>query len=603
MTITPTHLPIGQLFQQNFIFRVPKYQRYYAWDAEEIEDFLKDLDLCVSERRANRPRHHFLGGIVTVASPLPGSARRNVEVVDGQQRLATFTLLAFALREAMRDLAQQVNQGAADSPHDYLNTRSEALWRQYGSFQDSVALQVVEVSRLELSKPDRDFFDALLSGTPLVPTRRSHEMLLNAYRDIGAHLADWVAAQPTDVEKAEVLSFVDAVLATDWTVIHMEASDRKEAYMLFQVLNDRGAGLTEGELLRAKTLEILDHGGLPAQQDLVEAAWDDILAIPPERVGEGLRWIYNSWTEKRPGKASLFDDFLAARYPMHAQAQLTQVQAATVVANTNSLKDDFARMSLILDGNWPYSAPHPQVTAWDRDRLRLLIVELKLLACMPLLIAASTLDQAVFAEIVRTLERFMFRYKVIMNARIESAMRVYWKHARIIRENPGAFAVAALTAELQALLDQHAPDALFTSRLDELKYTKTATNKPLKYLLLTLDAYEPWYAAGHAGTPVADKTRVADPAQNTLEHVYPQSSAAPDPLLEPKVNSLGNVAVLSPADNGAAGNHPFAIKQPILAQSLYRLNRWIGARPLWDAATVDARQTLLKDMAAAVFRL
>ncbi|WP_369009927.1 DUF262 domain-containing protein, partial [Escherichia coli] len=38
------------MFQQNFIFRVPKYQRYYAWGDEQIEDFLKDLEVCLAKR-------------------------------------------------------------------------------------------------------------------------------------------------------------------------------------------------------------------------------------------------------------------------------------------------------------------------------------------------------------------------------------------------------------------------------------------------------------------------------------------------------------------------------------------------------------------------
>jgi hypothetical protein len=89
LAITPTHLTVGQLFEHNFIFRVPKFQRYYAWGEEQIEDFLKDLDVCVAKRRLGTQQHHFLGGIVTV-SISPNSVRRDVEVIDGQQRLATY---------------------------------------------------------------------------------------------------------------------------------------------------------------------------------------------------------------------------------------------------------------------------------------------------------------------------------------------------------------------------------------------------------------------------------------------------------------------------------------------------------------------------------
>ncbi|TIV75533.1 MAG: DUF262 domain-containing protein, partial [Mesorhizobium sp.] len=45
MTIHPALESVGHLFGSNLIFRVPRYQRYYAWTAEQIADFLNDLDL------------------------------------------------------------------------------------------------------------------------------------------------------------------------------------------------------------------------------------------------------------------------------------------------------------------------------------------------------------------------------------------------------------------------------------------------------------------------------------------------------------------------------------------------------------------------------
>lgn len=600
MTITPTHLTVGQLFQQNFIFRVPKYQRYYAWGEEQIEDFLKDLDVCVSKRRVGGLHHHFLGGIVTVSTPTPGSVRRNVEVIDGQQRLATFSILAHELARAMKTLAAVCNPDAQDCPAAFLQTSADGLWRQYESFPDTIALRVEEVPRLELSKPDQVFYAQLMAEQGPNPTRRSHEMLKEAKGRIAAKLAKMIEVG-SDVQKAQELSYVSEVLANDWTIIHMAADQRHEAYMLFQVLNDRGTGLTEGELLRSRTLEILDNGGTDAQSQTVEDAWDAILAGKPEEIGEGLRWIYSSYEAKRPGKTTLYDEFMDTRFPMHTVAQLTGQQATNVVSTTIGLKGDFERMSAILEGRWPYPAPIPQVTAWDRDRLRLLIPELKLSVCMPLLIAASSLTQPLFAQVVHVLERFMYRYKIVVNARIEPAMRVFLNQAKIIREQPATFSVDTLSTQLRVLQDQHAPEALFRNRLDEQKYTNSATTKPLKYLLLTLDSYEAWFANGGAGTPTANKTTVADFSANTLEHVYAQNTPNFIAAMTDQIHMLGNLAVLSPADNGAVGNQTFAVKKAILANSPSPLNRRIATENVWESAQVDARQAYLKDMAVRIF--
>jgi hypothetical protein len=604
MAISPHHLTVGQLFQQNFIFRVPKYQRYYAWDDDQIDDFLKDLGSCVAARRAGGRKHHFLGGIVTVTTMATGTVRRNVEVIDGQQRLATLTILAHELSAAMKTLATQVDETAANSPKAFLETSAASLWRQYESYQDAVALNMVEVARLELSKPDEAFFAQMLdeaSAAP-VPTRTSHERLARAKERIRSKLASWVHGG-SDIERAATLSFIADVLGSDWSVIHMGADQRDEAYMLFQVLNDRGTSLTEGELLRSRTLEMLDAGGTPQQSQMVEEAWDKILVGRPDDIGEGLRWIYASYEAKRPGKTTLYDDFLASRYPNHSAGQLTGPQATAVVAATQSIKADFDRTADILEGRWPYQTAAAQVTTWDKDRLRLLIPELKLVITMPLLIATSALDQQVFARVVHLVERFMYRYKIVVNARVEPASKVFLKHAKIARDTPSAFDVATLKTDLAALISSHAPEALFRARLFEQRYTTTSTTKPIKYLLLTLDAYMPWYRAGGSGPATPTKTTVADFAHNTLEHVHAQNAVPADPAMTTLVNDLGNLAVLSQADNAAAGNQPFPAKRAILAASLSPLNRDIGAQQAWSIAEVAARQGLLTDLAVSVFAI
>lgn len=55
MLITPTYIAIGRMFEQNFLFEVPKYQRYYAWEPEQVNDFIRDLDGIL----ANSEKDHF----------------------------------------------------------------------------------------------------------------------------------------------------------------------------------------------------------------------------------------------------------------------------------------------------------------------------------------------------------------------------------------------------------------------------------------------------------------------------------------------------------------------------------------------------------------
>ncbi|WP_207002077.1 DUF262 domain-containing protein [Trinickia mobilis] len=600
MNIKPTHLSVGQLFSHNLIFRVPKYQRYYSWASEEIDDFLKDLDACRKARQAQTPRPHFFGGLVTVSKPFPGSARQNLEVIDGQQRLASFVMLVVQLRRAMEKLSTSVNSGSQPLKK-FLKAKANTLVSQYETFMDTINLEVVPIPRLELSKPDKDFFTELLSDQHATSTRESHKLLAEAYKRIGQHLDEVVATEHSDKKRAEALAVIAEVLEEDWTVIHMATHTRTEAYMLFQVLNDRGMGLTEGELLRAKTLEVLDSGGTATQQQTVENSWDDILGTEPERIEQGLRWLFSSHKGSRPGKTTLFDDCLDFFFPMHRETPLSKASASKLTDTVLKIQTEFRLMTKILEGSWPYTLAAP-VSKWDADRLRLLVVELKHTNCIPLLVSACQLTQKQFAEIVQMLERFVFRYKAIVNAHIGPATSVYQKHALEIRNNPKAYQTKLLRQALEQLLALEADDSKFRTRLSELEYSRATSNKPLKYFLMTLEHYAAWYSAGAKKSPACmDKSRIFDFSNGTIEHVYPANAALKDAALEPLIDSLGNLTILGPGDNGAIGNQDFSMKKAVFGKSNISINRTIADSTHWNVAALNAHKERLLDMALKVF--
>ena len=188
MSIHPALESVGHLFGTNLIFRVPRYQRYYAWDAEQIGDFLTDLDLCLKARVAGTPREHFFGGLVTVRTNVDGSSRQNMEVIDGQQRLASFSMLAAQLRNSALQLAESIDITVPDNPKAFLVAFAKTLKAKFERYEDKIKLQVVEIDRLELSKPDLVFFKDLIEGRNPTASRTSHKLLKQAWDRIGAKL-------------------------------------------------------------------------------------------------------------------------------------------------------------------------------------------------------------------------------------------------------------------------------------------------------------------------------------------------------------------------------------------------------------------------------
>ena len=153
MNIEPTYASVGDLFAYRPMFFIPKYQRAYAWDLESISDFIKDLNKCFTQRKNNAPMNHFFGGILSVKHSVAGTINQHkYEIIDGQQRIATFTLLILCIIESYQQIKQE-----AESSNDTNNTpiverRINALSERFLKFTQEVQRVVNTVRVLELSR-------------------------------------------------------------------------------------------------------------------------------------------------------------------------------------------------------------------------------------------------------------------------------------------------------------------------------------------------------------------------------------------------------------------------------------------------------------------
>src|SRR4051812_13812050 len=90
----PERLRMGDLLGNRIPFRIPVYQRGYAWERDELEDFMADVGSLDADHEAS----HFFGGILSVQKAAPETLTGHFfELVDGQQRITTFTLLLNAI--------------------------------------------------------------------------------------------------------------------------------------------------------------------------------------------------------------------------------------------------------------------------------------------------------------------------------------------------------------------------------------------------------------------------------------------------------------------------------------------------------------------------
>ena len=305
-------IPLQDLFN-NRIFRVPDYQRGYAWEELQIGEFLDDLELLGSTHQ-----RHYTGTIVLhqpPATPIVSAEGRSyveADVVDGQQRLTTIVLLLNEISAALSDRggASELSKGIRK---DYVEVES----------RDGQPLYKLSLNE----ETDRFFKDSILPRTPGVegPRTAAAQRLVDAKKQIAGYLR--VAAGEAD-EEHWLQDLHDKVT----TRLHFnvyEVDHKSEVGIVFELVNDRGKPLTNLEkvknylLYTAATLGI----GERAKDDLTKAvndAWAHILqqlassglASPPEE-DRLLRahWIIEYDPSNWEGSKSIKQWFDLRRHP------------------------------------------------------------------------------------------------------------------------------------------------------------------------------------------------------------------------------------------------------------------------------------------------
>lgn len=605
MRVEPEHASVGSFFLNSPMFRVPKYQRSYAWEKSEIEDFLKDLEECFNNRVKNTPINHFFGGMVSVEKKVTGVVKQHeYELVDGQQRCATFVITIAALISSYYEILNLAKQNGDTANEKIISNRIEKLTIRFIEFEQEVNRNTEVVESLILSRADEQFFRDLVRRNSPSEVRESHSRLKTAFDTILSKLNSLKDTSKNITQQIDNLEHIQMVIDVDFSIIHIVTYSHQEAYKLFQVLNDRGKSLTEGDLLRAKTLELLES--FSSQQTSTEGLWDNILKDKTKETENYLRWIYASFNGKRPGRNTLFDDYLEAYFPEYKNETIDTADANRILETTRKLLDEIKIARKISNGTWPFTPTRQPITGWDRNRLNLLINELGLTVSLPLLLASYHLGERKFSEITQILELFLFKYKVVSNAHIEAAISIFHSHCLSIRTDVTLYDINTLRSDLNSLMGSKITLDQFRAALDGFSYKVGGGNKPLKYLLMTLEHYKRWYEQGATGTPTCiDKTRIYDFSSTTIEHVYPRNASGSvlDSTLEPLKNSLENLTFMGPTDNVTGSNDSFTVKKDIFIASSVSLNVDIGNLAQWTTSELDVRKTLLKNMAIAIFKI
>jgi hypothetical protein len=549
---------LSDIFANGRRYKVPDYQRDYSWEEEQWDDLWTDI---LTVRRQNII--HYMGAIV-----LKDHKDKTYSVIDGQQRLATLSLISLAVIRKIQELIDSDIETEANTQ------RKERLLSQYVGERDAVSLRYA--NKLRLNENNDSFYRSFLVQLrpPVNPHRlpSSDKLLWQASRYFSQKLDELFGATVTGEGLAD---FIQNQVAEKLLFIQIVVEDELSAYTVFETLNARGIELTVTDLLKNYLLSLTAQSEIDKQQ--AKEQWQRIIRITDlDSFPKFLRYYWNS------------------RFELVRKDGLFKVlrRSVTTAEQTFALLDEVERAAAVFAA---LENPHDELWAGNKD-IRRHVLEMKIFnVTQPysLLLVAYDRLRSEFESIIRFCSVISFRYNVIGGLNPNNQEVVFNRAAQKIFH--GEISTASQVAqELKDIYpsDEEFANAFTTKGLSTKRYKKLA-----RYILYALE------------NQLAATERNFEDESGTIEHILPENpsveweaSFARDEQAN-YIYRLGNLSLLETGKNNECQNKLFAEKKFVYQRSQYVMTRNVADYPEWTPSQVKSRQENLARLATAIWRI
>lgn len=550
---------LNDIFANGRRYQVPLFQRDYSWNEEQWDDLWTDI-LAVKNKEN---RVHYMGAIV-----LQNLQNKQYSIIDGQQRLATISIIALSIIKRIQDLVE------ADVEVEANRERKTRLTEQYVGEKDAVSLRYS--NKLKLNENNDSFYRSFLVQLrePINPHKlpSSNKLLQNAFEYFYKQVKELFGENPKGEELAD---FLQNQLAEKLLFIQIVVENDLDAYTVFETLNARGIELSISDLLKNYLLSLTAESDEDKHQ--AKEQWNRIIQITDlDKFPTFLRYFWHS------------------RYETIRKEQLFKAlrKSVTTKAETFELLDNLERYAAVFS-----ALSNPNDELWQGNKeIKKRVNELKLFGVRqpyPLLLEAFfKLPVSQFEDVLRFCSVIAFRYNVIGNLDPKRQELAFHNASKKLFDGT-IINSSQVAQELKSIyIDDERFENLFSTKQVNTKSKKKLT----RYILYSLE------------NQIAGTERNFEDETATIEHILPEN-----PLDEWKdsftqeeqenyVYRLGNLTLLESAKNNDCGTKPFSEKQKIYQQSQYQMTKQIDY-PEWTANQIRSRQENLAKIAKTVWKI
>ncbi|CAH0169407.1 DUF262 domain-containing protein [Peribacillus simplex] len=274
MKITPTTLSINQLLGSgNEQFIIPAYQRRYSWGEKQWSDLFNDIKLL------SQQDSHLLGTILCLTSNYAVGINQ-LELVDGQQRTTTLTLLLKALSDKFTKL------------------KLDELHKEINSLLYCKGLDRVLKRKVILGDLDNLDYEKFMKNEDINTIK--NQKIIEGY--------NFFMQKLNELDLTELLEYHYKLVNNTYT-IRLDVGNAKDAYKLFETINNRGLSLSPTDIIKNF---LLGHSSLIDDNTLekVKGSWTElIINLDGIKTDDFFRQYLSSQLKRKITGSTIIDEF------------------------------------------------------------------------------------------------------------------------------------------------------------------------------------------------------------------------------------------------------------------------------------------------------
>ena len=585
--------PISQLFdiEAGVVYVVPRYQREYTWGKSQWESLFDDV--------LDNDPGYFLGSIICINQSTDALSVQKLELVDGQQRLTTLSLLFASVYHALKSHETDLDD---EQRVELINLKRKLVLKK-GDDQIRLIPQIQNNNN-----PD---YRAVLAEIGVisecdVPAFAGNRKIFRAYRYFQDRIDEMANSRSNRL--GAIMEFLDKV--NHACLVKIEVASHADAYTLFESLNNRGMPLTAIDLIKNKLLARLESIE-PGKVDHYFGHWNRLLGYLGDDYAiqeRFFRQYYNA-----------FKDQLKAvhQVPVATRSNLIQIYEKLI---NHDAKDCLQKISaagrlysLILSRNQDDTLNGLEKPIKDLERIQ---GAPSYLLMLYLLVRKDELEltNAHLTSIVELLVRFFVRRNLTDTPPTRDLTRLFMT---VIDKISGLRADAIPQSIEQQLVAVSATDEAFQRKLDGPIYEENSgvTRFILCALAEQAMTKESWVDLWR----FENKQFVW-----TIEHIFPQGENIPQSWItmiadgdeikakeiqQTHVHKLGNLTISG--FNSALGNKSFEDKRDrvdrqgraVGYKNGLKLNEDLATAAGWSVDQIDSRTDKLVQQVTQLFKL